>query len=219
MEVLFEDQWLMVVNKPAGLLTIQDGYDLALPHVRTILEPDYGKCWVVHRLDKETSGALILARSKESHKAISLLFENRNIKKTYRGIIYGEINKSQIELDFPLKINGDRKHRTVIDFQKGKPALTTINLLQTNRSISEILAKPHTGYTHQIRSHLSYIGHPILGDILYTKESNSNSYQNVITRLALHAESLEFQHPFTNENLIIDAPLPFDFQMIKSLLK
>ena len=84
MEILYIDQWLLIVNKPAGLLSIQDGYDPSLPHVRTILEPEFGRCWIVHRLDKETSGVFLLSRSAEVHRKLNMLFETRNIKKEDR---------------------------------------------------------------------------------------------------------------------------------------
>jgi len=218
-DILYLDQWLIVINKPTGLLSIQDGYDLSLPHVRTLIEPEYGKCWVVHRLDKETSGVLILSRSEESHRAISVLFQQRKINKTYHAIVYGELDETQRIINLPLLINADRKHRTRIDMVKGKAASTSIELLYSNRIISEVKAMPHTGYTHQIRAHLSSIGHPILGDSLYSSKVSTNFSSELITRLALHSSSIEFLHPFTNEPIKINAPYPSDFLSIRSLIK
>lgn len=200
MEICYLDQWLIVINKPAGLLSIADGYNLALPHVRTVLEPEFGRCWIVHRLDKDTSGTLLLARSQEIHRALSILFETRMVKKQYRTLVFGVPSESTFSVEAPLRVNADRHHRTRIDIKKGKPASTRFELLETFENHSLLSAMPLTGYTHQIRAHLAFVNHPILGDELYFGLSNIEQIQPVpeVPRLSLHAYSLEFIHPATN---------------------
>jgi RluA family pseudouridine synthase len=220
MEVLYTDRWLVVINKPAGLLSIQDGYDLQAPHVRTLIEPEFGRCWIVHRLDKETSGALILARTKEAHRSLSILFEERKITKDYRAIVEGKPNDDEFEIDLPLSVNGDRKHRTIVDISGGKPASTLIHVISSNRDWTVLSAQPRTGYTHQIRAHLSYMGFPLLGDQLYNPAGTNakTDLSSLIDRVALHALSITFLHPFTHQELSITAPYPADFLgFLKSL--
>lgn len=221
MEVLFFDRWLVVINKPAGLLSIQDGYDLNAPHVRTIIEEEFGHCWTVHRLDKETSGVLLLARTKGAHRSLSIQFEERSITKEYRAIVLGRPNDDEFEIDLPLRVNGDRKHRTIVDVVKGKPALTLIQVISSNRNWSLLSVKPKTGYTHQIRAHLACIGFPLLGDALYNPAGtkvNTESFLQ-INRVSLHALSIAFLHPFTHQEVSITAPYPADFLGILESLK
>lgn len=210
MQILYIDQWLMVVNKPAGLLSIQDGYNLEAPYIRTELEPDYGRCWIVHRLDKETSGVFLLARTKETHRSLSLLFEKRLITKVYRAIVFGIPQDSKFDVDLPLRINADRRHRTKVDGIRGKPAFTSFEVLKSSRDVSLVSAIPHTGYTHQIRSHLAYLHFPIAGDTLYMGLYPNETFPEILktTKLALHAYSLDFEHPVTQENLhiFVDPP-------------
>lgn len=210
MEICYLDQWLIVINKPAGLLSIADGYNSALPHVRTVLEPEFGRCWIVHRLDKDTSGTLLLARSQEIHRAMSILFETRMVKKQYRALVYGVPPERTFSVDAPLRVNADRYHRTRIDNKKGKPASTRFHLLETFEDHSLISAMPLTGYTHQIRAHLAYVNHPILGDDLYFVLSNidRNHPAPEVPRLALHAYSLEFIHPSTNKLIKVISSIP-----------
>jgi tRNA pseudouridine32 synthase/23S rRNA pseudouridine746 synthase len=213
--------WLFrfLQNKLLNGYTIQDGYDLQLPHLRNFLEPEYGRCWIVHRLDKETSGAIVVARTKDSHRALSLLFEKREITKSYRAIVEGVLAENKIEIDLPLRINGDRKHRTVIDQVDGKPASTSIEFISNYEDYSLVSAFPHTGYTHQIRTHLAYIKHPILGDSLYNPHPKENTFYQIINGLALHSYSLEFVHPFTNNNLIVTAPFSESLLPLINLFK
>ena len=221
MEVLYIDRWLVVINKTAGLLSIQDGYDLSAPHVRTEIEPEFGRCWIVHRIDKETSGVLLLARTKEAHRSFSILFEERKIVKEYRAIVAGKPHDIEFEINLPLRVNGDRKHRTVVDLERGKPALTRIQVISSNRNCSLLNVKPSTGYTHQIRAHLAYAGFPLLGDPLYSPTVNKvrlESYLS-INRVALHAYSISFFHPFTQKELIITAPNPRDFSELLESFK
>lgn len=221
MEVLYSDRWLVVINKPAGLLSIQDGYDLKAPHVRTLIESDFGRCWIVHRLDKETSGALMLARTKKAHRSLSILFEERRIFKEYRAVVAGTPHDDVFEINLPLRVNGDRYHRTVVDIEGGKPALTLIQVISSNRDWTLLNAQPKTGYTHQIRSHLSHIGFPILGDSLYNPSVSKSKPENnsYINRVALHSYSLTFIHPFTTQEISFTAPYPPDFSTLLESLK
>jgi len=214
MEILYIDQWLIVINKPAGLLSIQDGYDKTAPHVRTILEPEFGRCWIVHRLDKDTSGTLILARTKEMHRALSILFEMRQIKKKYLAVVFGIPSEEEFEINLPLRVNADRHHRTRVDINKGKEARTKVKILKCFENLSLLEVMPLTGYTHQIRAHLAYYDLPIVGDLLYGTLLKTQSTKRLVTvpHLALHSTSLDFIHPVTQKQITIisDPPLFFE---------
>lgn len=221
MDVLYSDNSLVVVNKPAGLLSIQDGYDLTAPHVRTLLEPEFGQCWIVHRLDKETSGTLLLARTKDAHRSLNIQFENRMISKEYRAIASGKPTADELEITLPLRVNGDRRHRTIVDPLNGKPASTLIKVLYSNQDWSLLSVRPQTGYTHQIRAHLSHIGYPLLGDALYNPNVSKAKPENnsFFSRVALHSFSLTFIHPFTNQEVSFTSPYPPDFSALLEPLK
>jgi RluA family pseudouridine synthase len=221
MEILYSDRWLVVINKPAGLLSIQDGYNLDAPHVRSLLEPDFGRCWIVHRLDKETSGVLLLARTKEVHRSISILFEERKISKEYRAIANGKPPAGEFEINLPLLVNGDRRHRTIVDLEKGKPALTMVEVISSNRDLSFLSIKTRTGYTHQIRCHLAYMGFPLLGDTLYTPKVAipQPEEKTSIKRVALHSNNVKFVHPYTNQEVTFIAPYPPDLSALLDLFK
>ena len=218
--ILFQDDSLVCIHKPAGLLTIPDGYDPGAPHVAQLMAAEFGKLWIVHRLDRETSGVVILARSAAAHRALNRQFEQRSVQKVYQALVAGQPAWDAAILDLPLRVNGDRKHRTVVSALIGKPANTDFKVLQRLRSACQIEARPHTGYTHQIRAHLAAIGCPILGDALYTRASFSPLLppgasplpEIPIHRVALHALSITFQHPFTAAILQIEDPLPPDMQ-------
>ena len=115
----------------------------------------------------------MLARTKEIHRSLNILFENRKIKKEYRALIYGIPKEKEFTINLPLRVNADRQHRTRVDISKGKPALTSVEVLNSSNRISYLSVEPHTGYTHQIRAHLSHIQHPVVGDLLY---ANINGY-------------------------------------------
>ncbi len=214
--VLYEDAQLLCINKPSGLLTIRDGYDPTLPYATRLLEPQFGRLWIVHRLDRGTSGVFLLARSPASHKAMNAAFAGRQVHKTYHAIIPGCPPWIEYPADFPLKIDADRRHRTLVDPVNGKPAQTRFRVLRSASEYSLLQACPLTGYTHQIRAHLLALGLSILGDDLYAslprRDSKSASPPAVISRLALHAYQLEFLHPVTGQQMLLTAPYPDDFQ-------
>jgi len=218
--VLYSDESILVVNKPAGLLSVSDGYHRELPTIRSRLEPQWGRCWIVHRLDKDTSGVMIIARTPEAHRTLNRQFASREVRKVYHAICAGSPGEDEWQITFPLRINGDRNHRTVVDQDQGKPALTTIRVLRRMKYACLVAALPHTGYTHQIRAHLSSSGFPILGDPLYriprtfTGPLPELSALPFFPRPALHAFQIHFLHPATGQSMEFTAPHPSDFQSL-----
>lgn len=207
---IFENDDIVVLNKPGGMLSIEDGFKRSLPNLRSLLISKYGKIWVVHRLDKDTSGIILFAKNEEAHKKINYLFSNRKVKKTYQALVYGAPIWDSKTINLWLKINGDRKHRTVVDFTKGKKAVTQLRVIQKRSIITQLEISPETGYTHQIRSHCAAIGHPIVGDELYFR--GCDLYRShPLRRLYLHAYSLELPYPSEIYPNIFVAPLPCYF--------
>jgi len=204
--VLAVDGDFLVINKPPGLPTLPDGYDPTRPHVRSVLEPEFGRVWIVHRLDRQTSGVLLVARSASVHRALNLQFDAHLPQKIYHALVMGCPTWESQEVDQPLKPDGDRRHRTVISLQ-GKPALTHLSVLQRFAAHALLEAAPHTGRTHQIRAHLAFCGLPIAADSLY---GGGESLPPFLARMGLHAHALSSQHPATGQPLRCEAPYPDD---------
>jgi len=218
--ILYEDESILVINKPAGFLSIQDGYDKSLPYLSNILEPEFGSLWIIHRLDRDTSGVLILARTEEAHRYLNTEFRNRRVEKKYHALVIGLPIWDDFIASFPLLKDGDRKHRTTINYKKGKKASTQFHLLEKYNGFSLIEACPKTGYTHQIRTHLAYVGYPIVFDCLYSKSKliTHNEFRldrqfSIISlkRLGLHSRSITFMHPISFKEVTFFAPYPADF--------
>jgi tRNA pseudouridine32 synthase / 23S rRNA pseudouridine746 synthase len=209
--IMYEDKKIIAINKPEGLLTIPDGYQKNLPNLFNILKLFIPNLWIVHRLDKLTSGIVLFAKDPFVHKDLNFQFENRSIGKKYIAVTHGFPCWEEKLIDLPLRINGDRRHRTVIDEARGKPARTKVTIIEKNERCSLLSIFPKTGYTHQIRCHLSSIGHLVLGDDLYRyfqfkDQKNTHKYP----RLFLHAESITFR--LTGESpQTIRANLPKSF--------
>ncbi len=217
--VLYCDEALLVVNKPTGLATLPDGYDPSLPHVKNMLEQVYGRLWIVHRLDKGTSGVLILARTSTAHRSLNTQFEQHTVIKIYHSLVIGNPAWHEKTISLPLKPNGDRQHRTVVDLRAGKRALTHLSVVERFGQVTLLQAIPATGRTHQIRAHLSAIGLYIIGDKLYGMRQASEAELATSQRkivddscaaypgaMALHAHSLEINHPVTLERMKFTAP-------------
>ncbi len=222
--VLFCDAALLVINKPAGVSTLPDGYDPSLPHIKVLLESQYSRLWVVHRLDKGTSGVLCLARSASAHRLLNTQFEQRQVAKVYRALVSGTPGWQEFTSDQPLRVNGDRQHRTVVDPDKGLPAVTHFKVLERLAGCCLLEAVPETGRTHQIRAHLAGLGLCIVGDKLYCRPTapqptSQGLMAPLAGRMLLHALSLELAHPLTGQRVKFTAPYPGDMTAILDQLR
>lgn len=219
--LLWQDAALLAVNKPAGLPVLPDGYHPEAPYLVNLLRQEHGALWVVHRLDKETSGVILFARTAAAHRALNTQFERRQVTKQYHALVAGRPPWKEYQIDMPLRANGDRRHRTVPDPYHGKPASTSLRVLEELGDYTLLAAEPHTGRTHQIRAHLAYLGFPLVGDSLYAGRKANQPPASALpplTRLALHAWQLRLLHPITQDELLFTAPYPPDFsQAIEKL--
>lgn len=211
-KILYQDDAIIIIDKPSRLLTIPDGYHPSLPCVSQILQSHFERVWVVHRVDKETSGVMIFALSALAHRDLNIQFETRQVHKTYHAYVTGLPAWNELDIQSPIKTNGDRQHRTIVTVG-GKPARSAVIVIERLISSALVSVHPHTGYTHQIRSHLASVGHPILGDVLY-HAMPQNTPAAPANRLMLHAYKIEFTHPITQSSLSFTAPYPPDFQPI-----
>ena len=146
-QIIFQDDDILVVNKPAGLLTISDGYDPTQPYLKNFLESGFGRIWVVHRLDRLTAGLLVFARNPEAHRNLSNQFEKRKVEKKYYCYVIGRPDWQNQTYDCALRVNADKKHRTLADLEKGKPSKTSFTVLQKHVHVSFVEAIPFTGYS------------------------------------------------------------------------
>lgn len=238
LEILFIDDSLLAVNKPAGLAALPDGYDARAPHLKTLLEPEYGRLWIVHRLDRDTSGVILLARTSQAHRALNSQFEDRQARKHYHALVCGCPEWETKTTHLALRADGDRRHRTVVDARQGKPAASEFRVVEQFRAAAPLIglslmeAVPFTGRTHQIRAHLAALNLPILGDRLYGGAAalylsmlkpgfrpGTTSEPALIQRCALHAESLEIIHPETGQILRLQARYPKDFNAALRMLR
>lgn len=212
MNIFYEDEYVFVVDKPAGLPVLPDGWEKDAPYLLKTLEADHGKLWVVHRLDKTTSGVIVFARDAETHRALNIQFENHEAEKVYHAIMEGNPKWSEKIAKHPLRVNVGHRHRTAVDDKSGKPSETRFKVLKRYQESALVEAKPMTGRTHQIRVHAYALGHPLLGDMLYSAEETS-----IITRPALHAHSLTIH--LNGEPRTFKAPYPDDFRTALERLK
>lgn len=210
--ILYQDDDILVVNKPPGLLSIPDGYDPSLPHLKTVLEPGFGPIWIVHRLDKETSGVMALARNAEAHRVLNKAFRTHVVHKQYHGLVAPVPEWRERVIELPLKVNADRKHRTRADELNGKPARSNCKILKWFPQAVLMSIEIQTGLTHQIRAHLRSCGLALLGDTLY--QAGLVCPFIPAPRSMLHAREITFPHPTTGEAINFTAPYSDDFRAV-----
>lgn len=214
MQILHLDSSILVVDKPADLSVLAEGWSKETPYLAKMLEEQFGKMWVVHRLDKGTSGVIVFAFTAEAHRSLNIQFEKHEVEKAYHAIVNGVPRWDEKVTKFPLRVNVGHKHRTVVDDRSGVPAETRFRLLKRYQAAALVEASPMTGRTHQIRVHAYALGYPLVGDVLYSAPET-----NVIARPALHAWSLTLTHPETGKRLTFQADYPNDFQKTVDLLR
>ena len=204
LNIVYEDQWLLIINKPAGMLSVPGKerqtsiYDLARKAY-----PEAEGPMIVHRLDMATSGLLIIAKDKKTHQHLQAQFKNRSIRKKYIALLDGIVPEDEGTIELPLCPNPLDRPRQMVDTQYGKPAITYYQVLERTDKYTRIAFYPHTGRTHQLRVHAAHpsgLHCPIIGDELYGKKDK---------RLYLHAESIEFTHPVNGQSMCITEKADF----------
>jgi len=224
--IIFENEDLIVLNKPSGLLSIPDreGKEISL---KKLLQKKYGQIFTVHRLDKDTSGIIVFAKKEDAHKHLSKQFEERQTEKIYVGLVMGSpINKKE-SIDLPIMEHPTKKGLMVIN-RKGKDALTDYEVLENFGIYSWMRFQIYTGRTHQIRVHAKELGYPIVCDELYGDgkpvfisslkhkfklSKNELEERPILNRLALHASKLKLTL-FNGKNTEYEAPLPKDLRAV-----
>ena len=214
LDILYEDDVLIVLNKPAGMV-VHPGAGHAHGTLVSALLHHCGSLssiggverpGIVHRLDKETSGCIVVAKTDVAHQVLSEQFANREIKKTYLAVTGITPRQRKGVINAPIARHRVHRQKMTVTEGRGREAVSDYLVLAETPTRCLIECKPHTGRTHQIRVHLKYIGSPILGDILYGKRGD-------FTRHMLHAWKLEFRHPVSGETMAFEAPPPPEFRI------
>ena len=204
LEVLHEDHEILVVNKPAGLLSVPGkGPHLADCLIARVQEA-FPNALLVHRLDRDTSGVMVFALSPHAQRHLGLQFEKRQMKKTYVARVWGMLEPKAGTVDLPLIVDWPNRPLQKVCHETGKPALTDWRVLRHVKGETRVRLAPKTGRSHQLRVHMLALGHPILGDPLYASGAAADH-----PRLMLHSEELRLRHPDGGMGLRFRAKTPF----------
>ena len=212
LDILYEDDDLIIINKPQGMV-VHPG---AGHHDQTLVNALLAHCegnlsdingvirpGIVHRIDKDTSGVMMAVKNNDMHIAISDMLSRHEIERVYRTVVYGVISEDEGTIDAPIgRSSKDRRKMTVVE--DGKPSVTHFKVVNRYREGTDLEVKLETGRTHQIRAHMTYIGHPVFGDPLYASKRNSFGLEGQ----CLHSKSIRFVHPRTGEELYFETELP-----------
>jgi 23S rRNA pseudouridine1911/1915/1917 synthase len=232
LDILFEDRSLLVLNKPAGLVVHPAAGHEAHTLVNALLHHCGGELsgiggvarpGIVHRLDKETSGCLVIAKNDETHVALSAQFAGRKVKKIYHAIVCGELGREAGEIRAAIARHpSHRKRMAVRDDDSGRAAHTGWRVVERLNSATLVEAQLHTGRTHQIRVHFQFLGHPLAGDETYGARQNQKLTELTgyeAPRVMLHAHELSFVHPQKGKAMSFEAPAPEDFREALKFLR
>ena len=201
LDILYKDDYLLVVNKPSGLLSVpgrgEDKKDCLISRVQT----EFPDALIVHRLDMSTSGIILVALGKEMERQLSILFQQRKVRKKYIAVVSGILSTHYGEVNLPLITDWPNRPKQKVDFDIGKHSSTIYSVIEHDdkNATSRVELTPVTGRTHQLRVHMQAINHPILGDELYADSETVEKSK----RLLLHASHLAFTHPVTSETIEI----------------
>jgi len=227
--VVYRDDHILGVDKSAGLLVGADRWDPLRERLDRLLSRDIPekKVFIVHRIDRDTSGVVVFALDPETHRELSRAFETRGVKKRYIAGVHGRPGWNETVCDLPLVPEGNKRHQTIIDRYRGKASLTRFRLLGSAGNYSIVEALPETGRTHQIRVHLAALGYPVLCDELYgspkpvflstlKRDWRGDPWEErpLLARLGLHAAEVELPG-----GLVVRAPLPRDMKSLISQME
>lgn len=215
-EIIYEDSDIAIVNKPPGMVVHpapghKDGtlVNALLYHIRDLSRTDgIIRAGIVHRLDKDTSGLLVITKNDVAHEQMSFKFQNREIQKKYYALVVGHISNKRGKIIAPIGRSSNDKTKMTIDGINPKAAATQFEVLRYYSDFTLLSAAPKTGRTHQLRVHFLYIGHPIAGDVLYGPKKSKLQ----CPRQFLHAYFLSFAHPMTGKKVTFEIPLAQDLQ-------
>jgi 23S rRNA pseudouridine1911/1915/1917 synthase len=224
LDILFEDDVLLVLNKPPGLVVHPAAGHAEHTLVNALLHHCHGQLsgiggvarpGIIHRLDKDTSGCLVVAKTDAAHQALSHQFAERSVHKVYHAIVCGELLRPRGEIRAAIARHPSHRKRMAVDEERGRSARTTYRILAPLNSATLVEVLLHTGRTHQVRVHFQSIGHPLMGDDTYGQRQNRRLFELTgyrAPRQMLHAQELGFTHPRSGQPMIFQAPRPRDFQ-------
>lgn len=204
-EIVFRDAWLIVLNKPSGLLAVPGRGSALYDSLAVRVQQDFPTASVVHRLDRDTSGLMVLALDPQTHRRLSRQFEQRSVEKVYTAVVAGQVWGDSGRVSRPLAKDFSRPPRHKVDLEQGREAITDWRVVERRPDRTRLWLQPLTGRSHQLRVHLADLGHPILGDPLYGSEVE----RQAAPRLLLHAQSLTLSHPATGLSAAWQCPCPF----------
>jgi tRNA pseudouridine32 synthase/23S rRNA pseudouridine746 synthase len=208
LEVIYDDDRMVVLDKPAGLLAVPGIGPANQECLAKRVAVRFPEPRIVHRLDRETSGVIVMALDTEAHRDLSRQFERRETAKRYVAVVAGLVAQDAGDIDLPMRKDMDPSApgpHHIIDHVHGRPALTRYRVLARDGDRTRLELRPVTGRSHQLRVHLSAVGHPILGDDLYAPPDAIA----MADRLLLHAETLSITHPATGKRMTFTSPCPF----------
>ena len=223
LNIIYEDENIIVINKPAGLLVHPSPHEKKKTLVNALLyyTDDLSgiggviRPGIVHRLDKNTSGAIVVAKDDKSHKNLSKQFKKRNTKKIYKAIVDGKFKYKDGKIDAPIGRDPSNRTRMAVTKKNSKRAVTYFEVLKKTENYSYVKLKIETGRTHQIRVHLAYLGYPIIGDQKYAETPVLKINNSKVKRQMLHCSNLGFYHPIKGDWMEFEADLPLDFLELK----
>jgi tRNA pseudouridine32 synthase/23S rRNA pseudouridine746 synthase len=204
LEILFQDDQIIVANKPSGLLSVPGKLEGRADCLVSRLQAAHWDTLLVHRLDCDTSGVMIFARTKQAQGFLGQEFEKRRAKKTYLARVWGHLTPDAGHVDLPLCADWPNRPRQMVDHINGRPAQTDWKVIDRDAETTRVRLFPLTGRSHQLRVHMLAMGCPILGDPIY-----ATGKAREFPRLMLHAESLTLHHPATQQLVTFTAPCPF----------
>jgi tRNA pseudouridine32 synthase/23S rRNA pseudouridine746 synthase len=204
LEVVHHDHELLIVNKPAGLLSVPGKGAHLADCLMSRIHAAFPEALLVHRLDRDTSGVMVFALTPHAQRHLGLQFEKRQVRKVYVARVWGELAPKTGTVDLPLAVDWPNRPRQKVDHAAGRPAVTDWRVVRIEDGTTRVRLYPHTGRSHQLRVHMAEIGHPILGDPFYATGPARD-----FPRLMLHSESLRLRHPDGGAGLSFSAKAPF----------